>query len=512
MKKSGTQIPSLRPLSTLRPCRIRDGIRSSVTTAWPRAASVQASMIESTSASTRVTPGSTPIPTSVPAAIVSGRPIPSSRTGTANSLRSAVSEMRDASAKRTSVSVASASSLTGSPLTCRSIRPSTGPASSPAEVKKIAGVTTDRSNRPETAEKASSANATAATTQAPNSSPHFRVGVHEPRPLPNRLLAAHCDAQAFLGRDEVIGVVCVVAEVDLHPVDRTGEDAAFACVVVAHRGSAISSDICGLICGEDQRHGCLDAAFTGLVAVEIERDSAALRRAAAVIGELHPHLMRARRDRGVGLDLEALQAEQVVAVRRTATFCVQAPTGERAALGKDDAFGGRVANDDFRRDGMRLVLDVEDAVLAEAPHAAEQHLRVPFDELGTADELGIEPLDAPIVEREHVVFAGLFEPQFLQLRQLLRHLGGEIVRLAPVGGRVVQLPDVVRERWQGFEHPRHAVVRDGGPALVVDAAVAEHLEVLRLVTVGLGRPVERIRHAHALDRPLLDAVDDRRLR
>ena len=59
MKKSGTQIPSLRPLSTLRPCRIRDGIRSSVTTAWPSAASVQASMIESTSASTRLTPGST---------------------------------------------------------------------------------------------------------------------------------------------------------------------------------------------------------------------------------------------------------------------------------------------------------------------------------------------------------------------------------------------------------------------------------------------------------------------
>ena len=85
MKKSGTQIPSLRPLSTLRPCRIRDGIRSSVTTAWPSAASVQASMIDSTSASTRLTPGSTPTPTSVPAAIVSGRPIPSRRAGTANS-------------------------------------------------------------------------------------------------------------------------------------------------------------------------------------------------------------------------------------------------------------------------------------------------------------------------------------------------------------------------------------------------------------------------------------------
>src|SRR5829696_736487 len=66
MKKSGTQIPSLRPLSTVEPCRIRDGIRSSLTTAWPSAASVQASMIERTSASTQLTPGSTPMPASVP--------------------------------------------------------------------------------------------------------------------------------------------------------------------------------------------------------------------------------------------------------------------------------------------------------------------------------------------------------------------------------------------------------------------------------------------------------------
>ena len=40
MNSSGTQMPSLRPLSTLSPWRIRDGRRGSVTTAWPSAASV----------------------------------------------------------------------------------------------------------------------------------------------------------------------------------------------------------------------------------------------------------------------------------------------------------------------------------------------------------------------------------------------------------------------------------------------------------------------------------------
>ena len=53
--------------------------------------------------------------------------------------------------------------------------------------------------------------------------------------------------------------------------------------------------------------------------------------------------------------------------------------------------------------------------------------------------------------------------------------------------------------------------RDRRPALVVDAAVAEHLEVLRLVPLGRLGVVERVRHADAFDRPLLDAVDEERL-
>jgi len=42
------------------------------------------------------------------------------------------------------------------------------------------------------------------------------------------LLARHDDAEPFLGGDEVVGVIGVLAEVDLHPGDSAGEDAAFA--------------------------------------------------------------------------------------------------------------------------------------------------------------------------------------------------------------------------------------------------------------------------------------------
>ena len=60
--------------------------------------------------------------------------------------------------------------------------------------------------------------------------------------------------------------------------------------------------------------------------------------------------------------------------------------------------------------------------------------------------------------------------------------------------------------------PRHAVPGHRRPALVIDAAVAEHLEVLRLVPLGRLGVVERVEHADAFDRRLLDAVDDRRMR
>src|SRR5215210_6749942 len=95
------------------------------------------------------------------------------------------------------------------------------------------------------------------------------------------LLAGHRDAESLLGCDEVVGVLCVLAEVDLHPVDRAGEDAALALVVIADRGRGVSSDVGGLVCGEEQRHGCADTALPGLGAVDVERDRAALGGAAA---------------------------------------------------------------------------------------------------------------------------------------------------------------------------------------------------------------------------------------
>ena len=139
---------------------------------------------------------------------------------------------------------------------------------------------------------------------------------------------------------------------------------------------------------------------------------------------------------------------------------------------------------------------------------------LPLISTGRPASIGVHPLRDPIVERQHVVACRLDQPQALQFVQLFRHLLGQVVRLAPVLVGVVELPDVVVE-GRGLladQEPRRLVPRHRGPALVVDAAVAEHLEVLRLVPLGRLGVVERVQHADAFDRVLLHAVDRERLR
>ena len=68
-------------------------------------------------------------------------------------------------------------------------------------------------------------------------------------------------------------------------------------VLVADAGAGVAADVGGLVAGEDHRNGCVDAAVADLVAVDVERDGRALGETAAVVVELHPHLVVARRER-----------------------------------------------------------------------------------------------------------------------------------------------------------------------------------------------------------------------
>jgi hypothetical protein len=99
---------------------------------------------------------------SAPRAIVSGRPMLSSRVGTENSRRSSPRSMREASEKSTSASVASARARTVELVLSRSIPSRTlGPTKSPSVTNRIAGVIGDPDSGFETAATAIRASAKA---------------------------------------------------------------------------------------------------------------------------------------------------------------------------------------------------------------------------------------------------------------------------------------------------------------------------------------------------------------
>ena len=162
----------------------------------------------------------------------------------------------------------------------------------------------------------------------------------------------------------------------------------------------------------------LDAALADRLAVVVQGDVAALGQTAAVVGEFHPDLVLAGGDGLVGGDDVVLDAEEVVAVLQPALVGVERPAADAAALGDDDAVGARLWHDDVGGHRVRLVLQVEYAVLAD-PHPGEQQLAVAADQLRTAGDVGIDALEAAVIERHDVVFDGLDEPEPLQLGQFL---------------------------------------------------------------------------------------------
>ena len=93
-----------------------------------------------------------------------------------------------------------------------------------------------------------------------------------------------------------------------------------------------------------------------------------------------------------------------------------------------------------------------------------------------------EPRQDRVIQREHLVFRRLRQEQRLHLLELVGIPRGEVVVLREVFGDVVELPLVVVDVGQlGRSHgPRRRGRRRAGiPAVVIDAAIGEHLEILR---------------------------------
>src|SRR6267378_169786 len=101
----------------------------------------------------------------------------------------------------------------------------------------------------------------------------------------------------------------------------------------------------------------------------------------------------------------------------------------------------------------------------------------------------------------------LLREEVLKLSQLCGILRGQIVGLAEVLGYMVKFPSILGERRKRHHQPGNGMSRAGNPAIVINAAVSKHLEILsRMRLLGLGI-VKGINHRCPIKRSLLCAVN-----
>ena len=208
--------------------------------------------------------------------------------------------------------------------------------------------------------------------------------------------------------------------------------------------------------------------------------------------------------------MQQLAADPVVGVVQPAVLDVEGVAAGGGSLAEQDALGARLGDLDVGGDAVRAV---------EHPRPGEERdrlrVRVVDERVprrGDQRFLDRHARDAAAVDGHHVVLAGLDVPGRDQRDQPVAVLGGEVVVLGGVLGDVVELPalrvelgellggDRLAEPLAGLGERRPRPRAHRPPAVVVDRAVAHHLEVLRRAPAVGRRIVEGVREAHAVQR------------
>ena len=187
----------------------------------------------------------------------------------------------------------------------------------------------------------------------------------------------------------------------------------------------------------------------------------------------------------LGRDVVVGDVRHVVMENRLAVLEHQRVAAGQSALRHQHALFVALWEDHIGGDAERLVLDVRRRAFRDARHGSV------VGELGaSAREAGtdgtVHPLDTAVVQRQHVVLGRLGIEQQLEFVKLVGILVRKVDGLAEVIRDVVELPLVAVDHIDpdelGLVLPGPAVGRRGAghPAVVIDGAVAEHLEILRV--------------------------------
>ena len=175
---------------------------------------------------------------------------------------------------------------------------------------------------------------------------------------------------------------------------------------------------------------------------------------------------------------------------------VQRPAVETAPLADDHAPGSSVRHVDAGYQVERSVLYVEHAAFGHpnvsrsvhgSGHTGQRRRGTPFRAHRRAG----------VTEGVHAVALRFSVEKIAHLDQSLGLGLGQVAALREIVGDVVKLPFLLWavEGQTGETHPRDPPVEAGGhEAIVVDAPVAEHFEVLSTPMAHRSRVVERVGH------------------
>src|SRR4051795_6161069 len=316
--------------------------------------------------------------------------------------------------------------------------------------------------------------------------------------------------------------VWLAADVDGDAVERAAREPVRrgAGVVVGDGVAAVASDAQPLAADRELARLRLDLALAD-PDVPVEQRQRAGRHAGRILARL---LERGGQDQLlpgrqllVGDDLLLDPADEAVDVVQAVVLDVEGVPSEARAVREQHALRPRLRDVHHRGDREGAVAEVHRLRLGHIGDAGVVDVAV-ARRRERRSRSGEELQGAAVVERERAVGAGLCVPEQDQLVELLGLLGGEVVHLGAVDVDVVELPGVLVEVPPAAER---RVGGDGLPAVVPDAARAEHREELRLAGAGQGPGIEAVAHADTVEVALgvarerlgrLDAerVEDRR--
>src|SRR4051795_10787753 len=285
----------------------------------------------------------------------------------------------------------------------------------------------------------------------------------------------HCDGFA-LQVD-----VWFAADVDRDAVDRAAGERVRrdAGVVVGDWVVAVAPDAQALAADRELARLRLDATFADLdVAVEERQgpDRHAGRVLALLVERGGEDQLLSGGQLLVGGDVLLDPADEAVDVVQPVVLDVEGVSAEARAMREQHALCPGLRDVYYRRDREGAVAEVHRLRLGYFRHAGEVDVAV-TRRGERRPRRGQEFQRTAVVKRERAVGTGLGVPEHDQLVELLGLLGGHVVELGAVDVDVVELPGVLVEFAPATQR---RVGGDGLPAVVPDAARAQHREELRL--------------------------------